>query len=464
MNGNGLGEPNEDVDGDGFFTALDCRGSDGADGADGSDGVDGLSCWDVNGNGIGDPGEDINNDGFFTAADCRGADGLDGVDGGGDGSDGADGVDGLNCWDLNGNGIADPAEDIDADGFFTAMDCRGAEGADGIHCWDLNENGVADSAEDANGDGIVSVLDCRSADGTNGDAGSAFFDVFIDDFFTVGNGAYSSLPLGAAVVPELIIEPALGQTSVIAYRVSVPYQYSVGNEIGMRLFFWREGPLENCFIARLDAFRTRHGEGVNQYGTTRYIKLNDPAVPDPSGTTVVVDLPINNAGGTTGGLGFPNDMGSGDFLAFEWNIVPDSLNDPNVSYTMMGVEFYEVPAGGAALSHASVFATADEVDCPFVSECDINRDCDDGDFCNGEETCGADHQCVPGPVPCRDNQACDAVDESCVDCDSPIHPSKTLLCHKPDGQTPRTLIVGNGAASGHLGHGDTLGWCPGVCD
>ena len=41
---------------------------------------------------------------------------------------------GINCWDLNGNGIKDPEEDINGDGLHDALDCRGGgEGSfDGI--------------------------------------------------------------------------------------------------------------------------------------------------------------------------------------------------------------------------------------------------------------------------------------------------------------------------------------------
>jgi hypothetical protein len=37
----------------------------------------------------------------------------------------------------------------------------GAAGADGFSCWDLNQNGIADPAEDLNGDGTIDTLDCR---------------------------------------------------------------------------------------------------------------------------------------------------------------------------------------------------------------------------------------------------------------------------------------------------------------
>ena len=52
-----------------------CDGDNGAAGVagqPGGDGDDGIACWDLNGNGVGDPAEDINGDGLFDAADCSG--------------------------------------------------------------------------------------------------------------------------------------------------------------------------------------------------------------------------------------------------------------------------------------------------------------------------------------------------------------------------------------------------------
>ena len=54
-----------------------CEGDDGAPGADGSDGTDGTdgaagqACWDLNNNGVGDPEEDINGDGSVDVYDCN---------------------------------------------------------------------------------------------------------------------------------------------------------------------------------------------------------------------------------------------------------------------------------------------------------------------------------------------------------------------------------------------------------
>lgn len=47
-------------------------GSEGAQGPAGPQGSDGLSCWDLDGDGIADPGEDINGDGLHNAVDCHG--------------------------------------------------------------------------------------------------------------------------------------------------------------------------------------------------------------------------------------------------------------------------------------------------------------------------------------------------------------------------------------------------------
>lgn len=38
------------------------------------------------------------------------------------------GIDGSNCWDLNGDNINDPAEDVDGNGEFDVWDCRGVQG------------------------------------------------------------------------------------------------------------------------------------------------------------------------------------------------------------------------------------------------------------------------------------------------------------------------------------------------
>jgi hypothetical protein len=69
----------------------------------------------------------------------QGATGLTGPQGatgsagntGATGPAGPTGNTGLQCWDTNGNGINDPAEDINGDGSWNTLDCQGATGAQG---------------------------------------------------------------------------------------------------------------------------------------------------------------------------------------------------------------------------------------------------------------------------------------------------------------------------------------------
>ncbi len=99
----------------------------GPPGPAGPPGANGINCWDTNGNGMNDPAEDTNGDGVWDATDCIGPPGLRGPAG----APGAPGANGINCWDTNGNGMNDAAEDTNGDGVWDANDCRGKDGKDG---------------------------------------------------------------------------------------------------------------------------------------------------------------------------------------------------------------------------------------------------------------------------------------------------------------------------------------------
>jgi octaheme c-type cytochrome (tetrathionate reductase family) len=79
-------------------------------------------------------------------AGCEGSDGAPGADGadGADGAPGADGADGQNCWDLDGDGIPDPEEDINGDGNVDVYDCNayasGAYANDKLHAGYFTEH------------------------------------------------------------------------------------------------------------------------------------------------------------------------------------------------------------------------------------------------------------------------------------------------------------------------------------
>ncbi len=195
-NRNGVAEPAEDVNGDGQFNALDCKGADGADGQSGAAGQRGPACWDLNGDRIAQPEEDVNGDGNFDANDCRGRTGAAGSPGaagpvgpageqgnrgpaGQRGPAGGTGAQGFACWDLNQDGLGElDTEDITGDNALNALDCigprglPGASGAPGRACWDLNGDGLGQlETEDLNGDGHLDALDCRGAEGPTGAVG-----------------------------------------------------------------------------------------------------------------------------------------------------------------------------------------------------------------------------------------------------------------------------------------------------
>lgn len=308
--------------------------------------ADGISCWDLNGNGTGDPEEDVNGDGIFSALDCQGPQGPAGQPAPDNGAgQPVPGVDGINCWDLDGDRVNDPEEDVNEDGVFDALDCQGPQGDQG--------------PSGGGGSGPA---------GPQGPPGSTLFDLFIDAFF--GNDGTGELP----VKPVEITEPYLGTgaaddgTGSIAYRVAIPELYDAGNPVTMRLYFWRTGAQDGCFAFRMDVFRLMNGTGVLEYGpgdNTRFIKVDVPANPDPAGVFLVIDLPLNIAEG----LGFPNDLDKAHFLAFELSTVlndwvvteqgpiddPITLTDGG-AYTLLGVEFFEsMSAGDTGISGASVY-------------------------------------------------------------------------------------------------------------
>ena len=69
--------------------ATGATGPKGDKGDTGTPGTNGISCWDTNGNGVGDPAEDKNGDGNFDTLDCqgpRGSQGPQGLPGTGTGS------------------------------------------------------------------------------------------------------------------------------------------------------------------------------------------------------------------------------------------------------------------------------------------------------------------------------------------------------------------------------------------
>jgi len=64
---------------------------------------------------------------FFDVLDMTGPQGIRGPEG----PAGEAGTNGINCWDLNGDGIANPSEDTNGDGVVDVLDCKGPQGETG---------------------------------------------------------------------------------------------------------------------------------------------------------------------------------------------------------------------------------------------------------------------------------------------------------------------------------------------
>lgn len=277
------------------------------------------------------------------------------------GADGVDGANGINCWDLNQNGLADPAEDVNGDGDVNVLDCRGADGIDGL-------DGL--NGEDG------------SNGGSNNSSSGELFSVFVDDFFTEDGQGSAALPVHFVSV----VEPALGSVAqgaadAIAYRTPILNAYRKGNTVTMRMFFYRTGPTDGCFVFDVLAKRMRDGSIIETYGDVRFIRVDLPDTAAEAGSIaaassfeqfVVVDLPINR----DDGLGYPDDLESGQFLAFEVSTV----RDDGGLYELLGVEFFETRTEHDVFN-ARVFESADVVTC---------FDCPDEGILNRTYTVNAD--------------------------------------------------------------------------
>ena len=147
-------------------------GPQGDQGDTGPQGSDGLSCWDLDGDGIADPGEDINGDGLYNAVDCHGVvelgevlrrlqmfeDRLADSDYDNDGYTPADG----DCNDANPN--VNPSEmdvegdglDNDCDGAVDNLSTTGDIDGDGLTDWDeINVYGTDPSDPDTDNDSLA---------------------------------------------------------------------------------------------------------------------------------------------------------------------------------------------------------------------------------------------------------------------------------------------------------------------
>jgi hypothetical protein len=287
---------------------------------------------------------------------------------------GEPGQPGLSCWDLNGNFIADPEEDINGDGVYDTLDCTTGTGEPG-------EQGPEGPA------GPVGPTGEQGPQGEPGENGPEFFSSYIDDFFSAAADPTGELP----VVAVPIIEPLMPDDSPIAYRVAIPQMYD-GNQqnmVTMRMFFYRTGgEPEGCFMFQIDAARAANGLPIGPYGQTRVVRisLGDADVDPAGGMLVVVDLPINSdANGR--GLNYPADLDSAQFLAFELNNT--DYSDGGL-YQLLGVEFFESSMGSAVM-FPHIVGDPGELSCEDCNEngivdiCETGWDCTQ---CDDPSDCG----------------------------------------------------------------------------
>lgn len=318
-----------------------------------------------------------------------------------------EGDNGISCWDLNGNGLCDPAtEDANDDGQCTIADCQGPAGespqplpgVDGLQCWDLNASGECDvAAEDVNGDAVCNALDCRGPagppgpsgqdgqdgqDGQPGPPGPELFDWFIEDFYTYGQ---SSLDVSGQGYVINIQEPFLEWDvetgpNPIGFRTSIPEIYHEGKPVTVRVFLWREAATGDCTTLRLDIFRMVPGFGIARYGIPLWLRLSAGGLTDPD--MLVFDLPLNTP--APGGLGFDNDLFAAQMLAFELRVFgygPNAALDAR--YTVLGAEVFEsASAADTTIKRVAVFATEPDLN-TVCNVCDPDSpwpgQCDDGD-------------------------------------------------------------------------------------
>ncbi len=331
--------------------------------------------------------------------------------------------------------------------------------------------------------------------GAPGAPGPTLWTVLIDRFFSIEGGTYDGLELhrGADLPTVEILEPAIGAcgadtVGVAAFVVPVGPRYA-GHAATMRLYFWRTGAggePGSCFAFRLDAFRARHGLGIEVLGAPNSVRIDDSAA-GTDGALIVVDLPLFETG-----LGLARDLQVADLLAFEINAL-DEFQD-NGCYALLIVEIFESAPGVASIpTHAVIYpegapvgctidcndngiddfvetdpltcfenaelwpacrdcndnripdvceisscdGSATCVDCnqdgildtcqEIVAECCSDDECSDGLYCTGIESC-AEGLCLPGELPCAPGQTCDEESQRCTGCASDSDCADNSLC------------------------------------
>ena len=134
--------------------------------ANGPQGLAGTNCWDLNGNGVNDPAEDLNSDLQWNALDCRGDSGATGPSGsnGAPGATGAAGTNGTN----GSNGATGAAGTNGTNGATGATGAAGTNGANGTN----GTNGANGATGSAGATGPIGATGASGTAGTTGATGA----------------------------------------------------------------------------------------------------------------------------------------------------------------------------------------------------------------------------------------------------------------------------------------------------
>lgn len=150
--------------------AAGVAGATGPAGATGVTGPTGIHCWDLNGDGINDPSEDVNNDGFWNTLDCQGAAGATGANGatGASGPSGDPGPTGA----VGANGATGPAGPTGATGVTGDTGPTGPTGFGVGPTGPTGANGTNGATGAAGATGPTGATGPSGANGTNGTNGA----------------------------------------------------------------------------------------------------------------------------------------------------------------------------------------------------------------------------------------------------------------------------------------------------
>jgi len=126
------------------------------------------------------------------------------------------GSNGINCWDLNGNGINDPIEDINGDGAWNALDCQGVDGAPGAP-------GTQGPQGDPGAQGPQGDPGAQGAQGDPGPAGPQGPSGVINRYHVYGTSGRLNVTSTA-----LTAQPGLTQTFTLAAPATVIIWATIG--------------------------------------------------------------------------------------------------------------------------------------------------------------------------------------------------------------------------------------------